>query len=161
MPVIECTKDPKNFTMTIVSDFSADPTRVWQLWDDPRQLERWWGPPEWPATFYEHDFVEGGRSKYFMTGPDGTKMHGWWKFVAIEAQVSLQVEDGFADDNGEPSGDHGTTTMFATLEPSDLGTRMTMCSQFESLEQLEEMLEMGMQEGMIAALGQIDEILAA
>ncbi len=52
------------------------------------------------------------------------------------------------------------TKMVATLEPSAAGTRMTLSSQFESLEQLEEMLAMGMEEGMREALGQIDAILA-
>lgn len=160
MPVTDIVKNANTFTMTVVSEFAADPTRVWQMWEDPRQLERWWGPPEWPATFYDHDFTVGGHSKYYMTGPDGTKMHGWWEFTAISSPQSLSIEDGFADDNGEPTGEHGTTTMTATLEPSLGGTRMTLSSQFESAQHLEEMLAMGMEEGLRGALGQIDGILA-
>ena len=160
MPVIETVKDVDTLTMTIVSEFSADPARVWQVWEDPRQLELWWGPPEWPATFSEHNFTVGGHSRYYMTGPDGTKMHGWWEFTAINAPESLSIDDGFADDNGEPSGDHGTTKMTASLEPIVAGTRMSISSHFESLEQLDEMLAMGMEEGMRLALGQIDGLLA-
>jgi hypothetical protein len=32
-----------NLSLTLVADFDAPIERVWQLWADPRQLERWWG----------------------------------------------------------------------------------------------------------------------
>jgi hypothetical protein len=37
---------------------------------------------------------------------------------------------------------------------------MTLRTTFESAEQLEQMLQMGMEEGMKLAMGQIDAILA-
>jgi uncharacterized protein YndB with AHSA1/START domain len=160
MPVINTIKDPSALTMTIVSEFEAEPDRVWRVWEDPRQLEKWWGPPTWPATFHEHNFVVGGRSKYFMTGPDGTKMHGWFEFTAISAPKSLSLDDGFADDEGNPTGEHGITKMTAALESAAGGTRMSITTRFESIEQLDEMLAMGMEEGMREALGQIDDVLA-
>jgi uncharacterized protein YndB with AHSA1/START domain len=45
MTVTDIRKDPKARTMTLDAEFQATPERVWQLWADPRQLERWWGPP--------------------------------------------------------------------------------------------------------------------
>jgi hypothetical protein len=50
MTVMAVQKDPQNLTMTLTAEFDAPPMRVWQLWSDPRQLERWWGPPTYPAT---------------------------------------------------------------------------------------------------------------
>ena len=79
MPVTDVKKDLDALTMTITAEFDAGAERVWELWSDPRQLERWWGPPSYPATFVEHDLSPGGRSAYFMTGPDGKKHHGWWR----------------------------------------------------------------------------------
>ena len=49
----------------------APPERVWDLWADPRKLERWWGPPFWPATFTAHDLAPGSHVEYHMTGPTG------------------------------------------------------------------------------------------
>ncbi len=46
---------PSARTMTLEAEFDASPERVWQLWADPRQLERWWGPPTYPATVTTHD----------------------------------------------------------------------------------------------------------
>ncbi|HXF03191.1 MAG TPA: SRPBCC domain-containing protein, partial [Arthrobacter sp.] len=118
------------------------------------------GPPTWPATFDKHEFTPGGKASYYMTGPDGERAGGWWKFTAIEAPNKLSFEDGFADDDGEPVADMGITYATVTLESVDGRTRMTTESRFESADQLQKMLEMGMVEGMQGAMGQIDAILA-
>lgn len=160
MPVVSFITDTEKLTMTVVCEFAATPERVWQLWEDPRQLERWWGPPEWPATFHYYDFVKGGNAKYYMTGPDGTKMHGWWEFTGVDAPRMIAVADRFSDDDGEPTDQLGTTNQITTIEPMETGARMILFSQFESAQQLEEMVAMGMEEGLQQALSQIDGILA-
>jgi uncharacterized protein YndB with AHSA1/START domain len=48
-----------------------------------------------------------------------------------------------------------------TFEPHAGGTRMVTVTTFPSLEALEQILGMGMEEGMRAAMGQIDGVLAA
>lgn len=48
MTVTSSHKDPDALTMTITAEFDAPVERVWQLWENPRQLERWWGPPSYP-----------------------------------------------------------------------------------------------------------------
>src|SRR5688572_30667017 len=59
MPVVEIHKDPKALTMTVVAQFAAPVSRVWAAYADPRLLERFWGPPTWPAKFVRHDFAVG------------------------------------------------------------------------------------------------------
>ncbi len=71
MTVTAVHKDPEALTLTLTAEFDASPTRVWELWADPRQLERWWGPPTWPATFTQHDLAPGSHVAYHMTGPNG------------------------------------------------------------------------------------------
>lgn len=160
MTVVSSHTDPETLTLTFVAEFDASVERVWQLWEDPRQLERWWGPPTWPATFDRHDFVPGGQSSYYMTGPDGEKARGWWVTTAIHSPSRLEFDDGFADDNGEPVAEMGVTRAVVTLEQNEGRTRMTTTSSFESTDQLEKMMEMGMEEGMREAMGQIDNLLA-
>jgi uncharacterized protein YndB with AHSA1/START domain len=160
MTVINVNTDPKALSLTVVAEFDAAVERVWQVWEDPRQLERWWGPPTWPATFEKHEFEPGGAASYYMTGPEGEKSRGWWKFTVIEAPHRLEFDDGFADENGEPVADMGTTHAVVTLEDVGGRTRMTTLSRFESAEQLEQMLAMGMEEGLKEAMGQIDGVLA-
>jgi uncharacterized protein YndB with AHSA1/START domain len=159
MPVVSTTPDAQQLTLTLVADLAAPPSRVWQLWTDPRQLERWWGPPTWPATFTEHDVAVDGSSRYFMTGPNGEKAHGWWRFVAIDEPRSLEFEDGFSDESGTPSPDMPVIRARVDLAESGDGTRMTVVSRFDTGEQMQQLLEMGMAEGFTEAMGQIDDLL--
>jgi uncharacterized protein YndB with AHSA1/START domain len=161
MTVTDVRKDPTALTMTVASEWDAPVARVWQLWADPRKLERWWGPPTFPATVLEHDLCAGGKVSYFMTGPEGEQHHGRWKVVAVEEPHRLEVEDGFADNEGKPNDEMPTirfTVTFAEL-PSG-ATRMVIETRFPSREAMDQMIEMGMEEGLSAAMGQIDAVLA-
>jgi uncharacterized protein YndB with AHSA1/START domain len=160
MPVVTTTKDERALTLTLVAEYDVSPERVWQLWADPRQLERWWGPPTWPATFEQHDFTPGGAATYYMTGPDGEKARGWWRFTAIDEPRSLEFEDGFSDDAGTPNDDMPQMRMRADIEATATGSRMTVTTYFRSTAEMEQLVAMGMVEGIIGAAGQIDAILA-
>lgn len=160
MTVVSSIKDSDALTLTFVAEFDASVERVWQVWEDPRQLERWWGPPMWPATFARHEFAVGGESRYYMTGPDGEKSRGWWRFVAIDAPRRLEFQNGFSGDDGEPIPGMEPIGGVVTLEDIDGGTRMTTVNVFSNTEQLEQTLAMGMEEGMRLAMGQIDSVLA-
>jgi uncharacterized protein YndB with AHSA1/START domain len=165
MTVTSVEKDPVALTLTITSELATSVERAWQLWADPRQLERWWGPPTYPATFVDHELSPGARVTYFMTGPDGGKAYGYWDVVAVDPPHRLEVQDGFADDSGEPEVDampDGPGVMVVTLaETADgAGTAMVIESRFPSVAAMEELLRMGQEEGMVAALTQVEAILA-
>lgn len=159
MTVISTKQNAKELSFTIVAEFDANVERVWQIWEDPRQLERWWGPPTWPATFELLEFTPGGIANYYMTGPDGEKARGWWRLTSIDAPRTLAFDDGFADDNWEPVESLGITHAVVTLDDVDGRTRMTITSKFENTDQMQKMIELGMEEGMGQAMGQIDDIL--
>lgn len=160
MTVVDTRKDPQALTLTIVSEFPAPVEKVWDVWADVRKLERWWGPPTWPATFTQHELRPGGQSRYYMTGPEGEKAHGWWEIVSVDAPSGLSFDDGFGDDTGEPQADGPVTRAEVSIEPGGAGTRMTITSRFATLDDLEKLSAMGMVEGMSEALGQLDAILA-
>jgi len=160
MTLISTRKDAATLTLTLVADFDASPDQVWQVWEDPRKLERWWGPPTFPATFTRHDFVVGGESRYFMTGPAGEKPRGWWRMDGIDKPHRLEFANGLAGDDGEPAPGVEPMEGHVTFEATDTGTRMTAVTHFVDAAQMETMLGMGMQEGMAQAIGQIDVLLA-
>jgi uncharacterized protein YndB with AHSA1/START domain len=160
MPVLDVEKDLDRHTMTVTAEFAAEVERVWALYADPRRLERHWGPPGWPATFVQHELVPGSRSHYYMTGPDGEQPHGMWIVRSVDEPRSFEVDDAFADEHGEPDTEVGFMRMRAEFEPVDGGTRVRFVSTFGSLEQLQHMLDMGMEEGLTQAMGQIDALLA-
>ncbi|MGA7282401.1 MAG: SRPBCC domain-containing protein [Acidimicrobiia bacterium] len=161
MTVTTVHKDPETLTMTITAEFEASPERVWQLWADPRQLEQWWGPPTYPATVTSHELTPGGRVEYHMTGPEGDQPHGYWEVVEVNEPKSMVLRDGFANDDGTPNADFPVMTMEVTIEDAGSGrTRMSISSIFESVEAMDQVLAMGMEEGITLAVGQIDALLA-
>ena len=161
MSITAVEKEPQALTMTITAEFEASVERVWQLWADPRQLERWWGPPTYPATFTAHDLRPGGRAAYHMTGPDGDQPRGWWEVVEVAPPHRLVFRDGFANADGSPNDNLPTSESRVTIEEiGDGRTRMTLESVFPSAEAMEQTLAMGAEEGLKQAIGQIDAILA-
>lgn len=161
MTVTDVQKNPDALTMIITAEFGASPERIWQLWADPRQLERWWGPPTYPATFTKHDLAPGSRVEYHMTGPGGDQPRGYWEVVEVDPPHSLVFHDGFANDDGSPNTDLPRTTARVTIEELGNGrTRMSIESVFPSAEAMEQILAMGAEEGFKQAVGQIDAILA-
>jgi len=160
MTVTHVHKDPEALTLAITVELDATVERAWQLWADPRQLERWWGPPGYPATFVDHDLAVGARMTYYMTSPEGEKYYGWWEVLAVDPPRRLEVHDGFADDSGEPNLEMGVSRMVVTLGERDGTTEMVITSHFPTLEVMEKLIAMGQEEGMVAALGQIEGILA-
>jgi uncharacterized protein YndB with AHSA1/START domain len=164
MPVTNVTKDPENLTLTVVADFSASLQRVWDAYTDPRQIEKFWGPPEYPATFTRHDVFPGGKTNYFMTGPDGSSHGGFWDWIDVKqpegANASFEVRDGFAHDDGTPNTDMPTGRMVFHFEATDTGSRVTVTSFHNSADEFAQVIEMGQEEGMREAMGQIDDVLA-
>jgi uncharacterized protein YndB with AHSA1/START domain len=160
MSITSISKDTDQLTMTVTADYDVSADRAWQLWADPRQLERWWGPPTYPATVEQHDLREGGRVGYYMTGPEGDRHRGWWNVREVEAPRLLVVEDGFADESGAPNPDMPTMVMRVEITDRPGGVTVTISSRFPSLEAMEQLLQMGMEEGLTQAMGQIDAILA-
>ncbi|MCL3861243.1 SRPBCC domain-containing protein [Actinotalea sp. K2] len=159
MSVVSTHQDVEALTFSIVSELAAPPARVWQVWADVRQLERWWGPPTWPATFVTHDLTVGSRTHYFMTGPDGERAHGWWHILSVEEPVAVEFEDGFADETGAPDESMPTTRARVELTAIPQGTRMSLTTRFADAQQMAQLVEMGMVEGITGAMSQIDALV--
>jgi uncharacterized protein YndB with AHSA1/START domain len=162
MTVTAVRKDSDALTMTLDAEFDATPERVWELWADPRQLERWWGPPGYPATFTAHDFRVGGRSEYYMTGPEGpTPVGGFWEILELDPPRRMAIKDGFVATEDSPGDLPGPGAMNVTIDPiGDGRTRMSIENVFPDTATMEQLLAMGQEEGMTEAVGQIDAILA-
>ena len=161
MTLTETRKDTEALTLTVDSEFDASAQRVWQLWSDPRQLERWWGPPSYPATVDSHDLRPGGRVAYHMTGPSGDQPRGYWDVLETNPPHSLAFRNGFANADGSPNSDMPPNMMRVLIERTgDERTRMSIETTFPSREAMEQLMAMRMEEGLNEAVGQIDAILA-
>lgn len=160
MPVTDLTTDPAQLTMTLTAELAAPVERVWRAFTDPRQLERFWGPPTWPARFTEFDLRVGGVAHYAMTGPRGEAARGAWEFTRIDEPHAFEVLDSFVGEDGAPLDGMPVMRMTFTFEPSDTGTRLVSKTFFDSVEALEKVVAMGHVEGATLAFNQLDQVLA-
>jgi uncharacterized protein YndB with AHSA1/START domain len=160
MTVTRVDKDLDTLTLTLIAEFDTSVERVWELWADPRKLERWWGPPNCPATVEEHDLTPGGAVRYSMALPDGGTSRGWWRVTSIDPPTSLEFTDGWSDADGTPNTELPTNEVQIRLTELEGGTRMEMRSVFGSREHMEQVLRMGAAEGLQQSVGQMDALLA-
>jgi len=151
MTVISVVKDPENQKVIITARFEASAERVWRLWSDPIQLERWWGPPAQLMTVVEHDLKPGGRVSYFVTGSDSHRTYGWWDVRTVEPPHRLDFD----------LGDARIPTVAVRVEIYERGGTafMTIESTLPSAEAMATLLGMGFDRGMATAVGQIDAVL--
>ena len=160
MPVTDIIKNTERRTFAITAEFAAPVERVWALYADPRQLEQVWGPPEYPATFVAHDLRPGGRMTYYMTSPEGEKFAGYWDVDEVDQPRRFAFRDGFADADLNPNPDLPVSRNDYTFVATDEGTRAVFTSTFDSAEDLQKVLDMGIEEGATSAINQIDGFLA-
>jgi uncharacterized protein YndB with AHSA1/START domain len=159
MSVISVEKNLDDLSVTLTAHFEAPIDQVWELWSNPRKLERWWGPPGYPATFEEHDLSPGGEVSYGMTGPDGAEHRGMWQVSAVDSPATLEFADVHIDSDGAPVPDLPVVRVRVRLSKREGGTRMEMRSEFDSREDLEKWLGTGTLEGLRQAVAQMDALL--
>jgi uncharacterized protein YndB with AHSA1/START domain len=161
MPVTDVSHDLDARTLTIVADFASPPKRIWEVYADPRQLERIWGPPTHPATFVDHELVPGGRMNYYMTSPEGEKYYGYWEVETVDEPNNFTFDDGFAlDEEFTKNPDLPVGRNAFSFAEHDGGTRATFVSTYATPEALQEVLDMGVVEGASSAINQIDDLVA-
>ena len=160
MSIVSIEKDYERLSLELIAEFDAPIDAVWQLWADPRKLERWWGPPTHPATVVDHELTVGGAVSYFMTGPGGEKSRGWWRVTAVEPPRSLAFTDGFANRDGSPDARTPTTDVTVRLTEQDGRTRMELRFAFKSDEHMERVERLGAFDVFPQSVAQMDAVLA-
>jgi uncharacterized protein YndB with AHSA1/START domain len=160
MTITSVDTDYDNLTATLIADFENPIDEVWELWSDPRKLERWWGPPGYPATVETHALDPGGEVSYSMTGPEGDQHRGMWRVTSVDPPTSLRFTDAIADSDGVPLEDSPLSEISVRLLEHEGGTRMEMRMAFETREDMDRILDMGTVEGVKEAIGQMDALLA-
>jgi uncharacterized protein YndB with AHSA1/START domain len=159
MTVTSVRRDDGNLAITLIADFDDPVGQVWELWSDPRKLERWLGPPTRPASVEKHDLAPGGEVTFFMTGPEGDRSWGVWRVTAVDPPIALEFTDAFADPDGTPIADMPVGKVRVELTERGDGTRMEIHWAFDSREDMEKWLVMGTVEGLQDAVGQMDALL--
>jgi uncharacterized protein YndB with AHSA1/START domain len=140
--------------------FNASIHRVFAAWSDADALKQWWGPRVFPTTYAKVDFRVGGRYHYCMTGPNGEEAWGVMVYDEIDEPTRIVYTDHFSDKDGNFNNEMPSTTV--TLRFEDLGdgrTKLTSHATYKP-EELQKVLDMGMQQGLAETFDKLEEYLA-
>lgn len=152
--------DKENRKIKVQRSFEAPLGLVWSAWTDSEILDQWWAPRPWKSETKEMKFEEGGRWLYAMVGPDGDRHNCLFEYETIVPQQSFAGLDAFCDENWEVAMTKPRVFWANSFSGDSNRTVVTADLSFDSLADLEAILEMGFKEGFTMGMGNLDEWLA-
>jgi uncharacterized protein YndB with AHSA1/START domain len=152
-------RDLDNATLTITRRFDAVRSRVWRAYTEAGLLDQWWAPRPWKTETVTMDFRVGGHWHYAMNGPDGEQHFGRMDFLEIEPEGLYVAVDVFADASGAANPDLPTQTFTTSFIDEGATTQVIVVVDYESVEDLQRVIEMGIEQGVTMAQDQLEELL--
>ena len=157
---IQIQKDLPNKKITVIRQFDASPEEVWKAWTESELLDQWWAPKPWKAETKSMDFSEGGQWLYAMVGPDGERHWAIVNYMTIEPITSFTAQDSFSDENGNKSDELPSMHWKNSFRATPTGTEVLVEITFDSIADLEKIVEMGFEEGFTAGLSNLEELFS-
>lgn len=147
-------------TVTVRREFAASRERMWDVYTKSELLDQWFAPKPLTTKTKTMDFREGGYWLYAMIEPDGKKHWGRLDYLSIHPITSYSALDGFCDENGVVNADLPRSRWDVTFE--DLRERSVVQTivSYQSLADLETVLQMGVEEGMRLTMESLEDLLS-
>jgi len=122
--------------------FNATPERLWSAQTDPEQIPKWWGPGAYKTVIEKNDLKIGGGWRYTQTDSDGKvyAFRGEYKEIDEPNRIVRTFEY-------EPMPGHILIETVALEAQADGTTKMTATAHYDNLNDLEGMVDMGMESG--------------
>lgn len=151
--------DKEKNTITVRREFAAKRQLVWDCHTKSELLEKWFAPKPFKAKTKSMDFKEGGHWIYAMVDPDGKEHWGHTKYIKIKPIDYYQAQDAFADESGNINTELPTAIWDVTFTDKGNHTVVETIATYNSLHDIEKVVNMGMREGLNASLENLDELL--
>ncbi|EIT86918.1 hypothetical protein A374_01644 [Fictibacillus macauensis ZFHKF-1] len=152
--------------LVIERSFPASVSAVFEAFSESEKLESWWGPKGWRTENKAFSFREGGMWHYCMTCIDPAQgdffnQTSWGKAVykKITANERIVYRDAFSDEEGNVLLDMPEIEITMTFTPQKEGTLVITRSQFDSKEELAQVMAMGITEGVASQYSRLEEFL--
>ncbi|NJK85735.1 MAG: SRPBCC domain-containing protein [Bacteroidales bacterium] len=152
--------DKENKVINVEREFAAPISKVWAAWTKSELLDKWWAPRPWQAKTKFMDFRNGGHWLYAMVGPEGEEHWARADFFSIIPVRSFSTRDSFCDAEGNVNHDLPVPEWTNTFTEDLDSSRVSIVIRFNDYSEIEKYIEMGFKEGFIAALENLDELLA-
>jgi uncharacterized protein YndB with AHSA1/START domain len=140
--------------------FDAPRPLVWSAWTEADILDQWWAPKPWKARTKSMDFREGGSWLYAMVGPENEEHWGRVDYVSISKEKSFTANEGFCDSDGILNTELPRNKWENQFLDESGTTTVKIVLTFDSLEDLEQIIQMGFREGFESGLNNLEEWLS-
>jgi uncharacterized protein YndB with AHSA1/START domain len=151
--------DKKNNTLTVRREFLANRQLVWDCYTKSELLNQWFAPKPLTTKTKSMDFREGGHWHYAMIEPNGTEYWGWTDYIKINPIDYYTSSDAFSNENGDINNDLPRAEWVVTFTDKGENALVETVVTYKSLSDLEQVIQMGMEQGMMATLEKLDELL--
>lgn len=145
--------------LTVTRAFDAPLALVWRTWTEADLLDQWWAPKPWKSETSHMDFKVGGYRAYAMVGPEGEKHFARTGYLGIRTHEGFSGEDAFCDDGGQVNPEFPIAKFENQFEADSQATVVTVVTEYASEEHLQQVIQMGMKEGLTMAFENLDHLL--
>lgn len=155
------TVNKENNTVNVTREFAANLELVWEAWTNPEILDLWWAPKPYRTETKSMDFRESGMWLYAMISP---KNEAHWcrnDYIKIMPNSMFSGLDAFCDEKGEVNKEMPRTLWTNTFAAQGETTVVNIVATYESLADLEKIIQMGFKEGFTMALENLDQYIEA
>lgn len=151
--------DKEKNTITVKREFAGDRQLVWDCHTKSELLDRWFAPKPFTARTKSMSFKEGGSWIYAMVDPEGQEFWARMDYTKINPIDDYSLLDGFCNEKGELNPELPRATWVATFKSLNQHTLVQTVVTYNSLADLETVINMGMKEGLTMTLENLDELL--
>ncbi|PZR21795.1 MAG: ATPase [Flavobacterium psychrophilum] len=151
--------DKEKNTLTIKREFAAPRQLVWDAHTKSELLNQWFAPKPMTTKTKSMDFSEGGHWVYAMIEPNGTEYWGRMDYIKINPIESYTGLDGFCDNTGELNPDLPRASWDVQFKDMGEHSIVENVVTYNSLSDIETIINMGMEEGMKSTLERLDDLL--
>jgi uncharacterized protein YndB with AHSA1/START domain len=153
------TADKVKNTLTIKREFLADRPLVWDCYTKSELLDQWFAPAPLTTKTKSMDFSEGGHWHYAMVEPNGTEYWGLTAYVKIQPIDYYTALDAFSNADGGINEDLPRAEWLVNFTDRGENALVETIVTYKSLSDLETVIQMGMEQGMMATLEKLDQLL--
>lgn len=142
MPETKFNIDKETLTVEMERTFKAPRESVFKAFTDPDSVKNWWGPEALDMTIDKMDVREGGKWRFIHKDPSGNTFAFNGEYKNIEGPNKITQTFNY---EGIP-GNHELveTVKFEEIEGN---TKVTSVSSYKNIDDLEGMVESGMESG--------------
>lgn len=155
--LFDFTVDKAAKTVFVNREFAAELSLVWDAFTKQEILDQWWAPKPWASKTKFMNFEVGGRRFYAMVSPEGEQHWSCQRFTSITPKTNFKYLNAFSDKD-ENLSLPGSEWDLNFSEQNGI-TKVSITIYNESLERMEQQIEMGFQGGFTMTLDFLESLL--